>query len=119
MKWEVEFTEEFSEWWNSLMEEEKISVDASVTLLEYFGTQLKFPHSTHIEGTKKVKHLRELRVQHKGQPFRILYAFDPRRTAILLIGGNKRGDNGWYKKFVPVAEKLYLKHLATIKEIEL
>ena len=60
--------------------------------------------------------MRELRVQHKGDPYRILYAFDPRRAAILLIGGNKAGDNNWYERFVPIADKLYDKHLETLKK---
>jgi hypothetical protein len=60
--------------------------------------------------------MRELRVQHTGDPYRILYAFDPCRAAILLIGGNKAGDNNWYERFVPIADKLYDKHLETLKK---
>ena len=58
--------------------------------------------------------MRELRVQHDGQPYRILYAFDPRRSAILLIGGNKTGDNRWYDVFVPIADRLYNEHLVEL-----
>ncbi len=60
--------------------------------------------------------MRELRVQHQGQPYRILYAFDPRRMAILLIGGNKKGHGRWYEIFVPLADKLYEEHLETLKK---
>jgi len=60
--------------------------------------------------------MRELRIQHAGEPYRILYAFDPRRTAILLIGGNKTGDDRWYDKYIPVADKLYGQHIATLKK---
>ena len=60
--------------------------------------------------------MRELRIQHKGRPYRVLYAFDPRRTAILLIGGNKTGDDRWYEKYVPVADKLYEQHIETLKK---
>src|SRR6266536_3445086 len=64
-------------------------------------------------------HMRELRVQHQGEPYRVLYAFDPRRTAILLIGGNKTGDDRWYDTFVPIADRLYDEHIAAIhKEAE-
>lgn len=66
--------------------------------------------------TSKHDHLRELRVQHKGQPYRVLYAFDPRRTAILLIGGKKTGDDRWYSTFVPLADKLYDQHLELLKK---
>ncbi len=60
--------------------------------------------------------MRELRVQHDGQPYRILYAFDPRRSAILLIGGNKTGDNRWYDVFVPIADRFYDEHLAELRK---
>lgn len=59
--------------------------------------------------------MRELRVQHKGEPYRIFYAFDPRRVAILLIGGCKSGENRWYEKFVPKADSIYDNHLIEIK----
>lgn len=60
--------------------------------------------------------MRELRIQHAGKPYRVLYAFDPRRTAILLIGGNKTGDNRWYEKHIPMADDLYTEHLKTLKK---
>lgn len=68
MNWKIEYTETFSEWWSALSEDEAISVDASIRLLEAFGPQLKFPYSSGIEGSK-FPHLRELRIQHKGQPY--------------------------------------------------
>lgn len=60
--------------------------------------------------------MRELRVQSQTNPIRILYAFDPRRTAILLIGGNKRGNNRWYKTYLPIADKLYSEHLTELEK---
>jgi hypothetical protein len=59
--------------------------------------------------------MRELRIQHQGQPYRVLYAFDPRRNAILLIGGDKTGNDRWYEEFVPTADRLYDAHLASLK----
>jgi hypothetical protein len=59
--------------------------------------------------------MRELRVQHRGHPYRVLYAFDPRRVAILLIGGDKTGHDRWYEQFVLVADRLYDRHLETLK----
>ena len=55
--------------------------------------------------------MRELRIQHEGRPYRVLYAFDPRRTAMLLIGGDKTGNNRWYEEFVPLADATYDRHL--------
>ena len=60
--------------------------------------------------------MRELRTQHDGRPFRILYAFDPRRSAILLIGGDKTGNARWYDVHIPIADKLYDEHLEQIKK---
>ena len=59
--------------------------------------------------------MKELIVQHAGEPYRVLYAFDPRRRAILLIGGNKTGHDDWYKKFVPMADRIYDNHLETLR----
>ncbi len=115
MAWEVEYTDEFEQWWNTLSEEEQISLDASVRLLEARGPHLGFPHSSAIEHSKH-SHMRELRTQHQGRPYRTLYAFDPRRVAILLIGGDKTGDDRWYETNVPVADRLYDKHLEQLRK---
>ena len=115
MAWEVEYTDEFEAWWKSLSEDEQISVSATVGLLERYGPHLPFPHSSSIHGSKH-GHMRELRTQHEGRPYRTLYAFDPRRMAILLMGGDKTGDDQWYKKAVPVADKLYDDHLEQLEQ---
>jgi hypothetical protein len=62
--------------------------------------------------------MREHVVQHAGHPYRVLYAFDPRRVAILLIGGDKTGDERWYDVNVPLADRLYEEHLETLKREE-
>ena len=67
----------------------------------------RFP-TAGIAGSPK---LRELRVQHGGKPYRILYAFDPKRNAVLLLGGNKMGGNRWYDTHVPKAQKLFTAYL--------
>ena len=112
--WEVEYTDEFGSWWNTLTEGEQIDIDAVVGLLEIKGPNLEFPYSSGINESR-FDHMRELRIQHKGNPYRVLYAFDPKRCAILLIGGNKTGDNRWYERVVPLADKLYEQHLKEIK----
>jgi hypothetical protein len=111
--WEVEYTDEFGAWWEGLDEGIQISIDATVRLLEAKGPQLPFPHSSDVRGSR-FGQMRELRIQHKGEPYRVLYAFDPRRMAILLIGGNKGGNDRWYEEYVPKADKLYEDHLATL-----
>ena len=115
MAWDVEFTNELEKWWDSLSEEEQESIDATVRILEQMGPALPFPHSSKVNGSRH-HHMRELRIQHQGRPYRILYAFDPRRAALLLIGGDKTGNDRWYEEFVPVADKLYDVHLETLKK---
>ena len=100
MSWEVEYTDEFGAWWNDLSEEEQVALDASVRLLEERGPALGYPLSGGINGSKH-SHMRELRTQQGGRPLRTLYAFDPRRSAILLIGGDKTGDDRWYDVHAP------------------
>lgn len=114
MAWDVEYTDEFETWWVGLTEEEQIDIDAVVGLLEEKGPHLPYPYSSEIKGDR-YGNMRELRIQHRGKPYRILYVFDPRRTAILLIGGRKTGGARWYDKFVPVAEKIYEQHLKDLK----
>ena len=60
--------------------------------------------------------MKELRTQHRGRPYRTLFAFDPRRVAILLIGGDKTGNDRWYEEFVPRADKIYADHLQSIEK---
>ncbi len=114
MSWEVEYSDEFEAWWNTLSEDAQVSIDASVRLLEERGPQLSFPHSSGIKDSRH-SHMRELRTQHDGRPYRTLYAFDPRRTAILLIGGDKTGNDRWYQQTVPIADQLYDDHLEQLK----
>jgi hypothetical protein len=112
--WDVEYTDEFGRWWESLSEGEQESVAASVGLLEECGPMLGYPHSSGVRASRH-GHMRELRTQHDGRPLRTLYAFDPRRAAILLLGGDKTGDDRWYEINVPVADRLYDEHLAQLR----
>lgn len=115
MKVDVEYTDEFGEWWAELDESAQESVKTVVGVLEAHGAQLNFPYSSGISLSRH-SHMRELRIQHKGDPYRILYAFNPARNAILLIGGNKKGNDDWYKEYVPIADRLYDEHLAELAE---
>lgn len=115
MSWKVEYTDEFGSWYESLSEGMQDDIDRAVGLLEARGPSLPFPHSSGIEMSKH-RHMRELRVQSGGEPLRIFYAFDPRRTAILLIGGNKVGDARFYDRMVPAADRLYDEYLDEIRK---
>ena len=114
MAWEVEFSDEFVLWWDTLTPEEQKSIDFTVSLLQEVGPALRMPHSSGIE-TSRHAHMRELRIQHAGRPYRVLYAFDPLRTAFLLIGGDKTGNNRWYEEYVPRADAIYEQHLRELE----
>ena len=60
--------------------------------------------------------MRELRIQSGGRPLRVFYAFDPRRTAILLIAGDKTGDDRFYTRYVPIADNLYDEYIEELRE---
>lgn len=118
MAWDVEYTDEFQAWWDTLNEKEQEAVDVKVTLLEAVGPHLGSPHSSQIKSSRH-SHMRELRIQCSGHPYRILYAFDPRRVALLLLGGSKVGRDDWYEKNVPTADKLYDTYLTELEEEDL
>lgn len=113
MECEIEYTDEFEGWWAELNVEEQTSVAAAVGLLEHHGVTLGHPYSSQVKSSRH-GHMRELRIQHQGRPFRVLYAFDLRRTGILLVGGDKTGNDRWYEEFVPTADRLYDLHLQTL-----
>jgi len=85
---EVEYTGELGSWWNELTQAEQESVGYGVGLLEAKGPTLGHPHSSGVEGSRH-SHMRELRVQHQGRPYRLFYAFD---AAILLIAGELKRE---------------------------
>jgi hypothetical protein len=118
VEWEVEYTDTFEAWWKGLTEDEQEDVNAKVILLQKIGPMLRRPHSDVIASSRH-PNMKELIIQHKGKPYRVLYAFDPRRCAILLLGGDKTGDDRWYETFVPIADRLYDEHLVVLKKEDL
>ncbi|MGN7291581.1 type II toxin-antitoxin system RelE/ParE family toxin [Rhizobium sp. SAFR-030] len=113
MSYVVEYTNEFEAWWHTLKPSDHISIDAHVRQLEARGPNLPFPYSSGVKGSRHA-HMRELRVQSSGKPLRIFYAFDPRRMAILLIGGDKTGNKRFYETMIPISDELYDEHLAEL-----
>lgn len=86
------------------------AIFAHIGLLKTFGPTLGRPHVDTLKGSR-FTNLKELRVQYQGEPWRVLFVFDPTRRAILLVGGNKQGDARWYKKAIPLAEQRYQRYL--------
>src|SRR5262245_41362896 len=114
MTWNVEYTDEFGAWWATLSEAQQEDISVAAQLLTEHGPELPFPYSSGLEGSK-YPHMRELRVQSGGRPIRIFYAFNPTRAAILLIGGDKTGDKRFYRRMIPIADRLYEEHIAELK----
>jgi hypothetical protein len=115
MAWGVEHTDEFAAWYGALSESQQDDIAAVGLLLMEHGPQLPFPHSSGISGSRHA-HMRELRIQSGGRPIRVFYAFDRRRTAILLVGGDKTGGDRFYERMVPIADSLYDTYIDEIRK---
>jgi hypothetical protein len=112
--WEVEFTDEFEIWWDSLSADEQEEINAKVDLLEERGPSLSRPHADVIVRSRHAN-MKELRGKVGERQLRVLFAFDPRRAALLLIGGDKTGNPKWYEQFVPIADDLFDRHLKALE----
>ena len=113
---EVQYIEN---WFASLDQKTKTQVIAGLELLSEEGPNLKRPVVGKIGGSK-YKHMKELRPGSSGKAkIRILFAFDPQRTAVMLVGGDKATSENkwqkWYAQNIPIAEKIYQQHLQNIK----
>ena len=109
--WAVEYTDAFGSWYESLSEDDQERVRTVVDRLEQLGPGLRRPTIGTLRGSRFGSQMRELRIG----TIRVLFAFDPRRVAILLLGGDKRGTwNEWYAKAIPQADDLYEDHLEEI-----
>ena len=112
--WEVEYTDQFERWWRGLTVEQQEALDARVMLLGEFGPALGRPVVDTIKGSRHA-HMKELRAS-RGGALRVLFAFDPRRHAILLLGGDKTGAwSRWYEQAIPEADTLYDAHLEALR----
>ena len=115
MPFTVNTSEEFDAWFQAQEDNLKDRIAAAIQPLEVFGPRLGRPHVDTLKDSS-LSNLKELRVQYRGEPYRILFAFDPRREALLLVGGNKAGDKRFYKTMIPKAEAIFQKHLDSLKK---
>jgi hypothetical protein len=117
MTWEIILHEKFEEWLFAEAIEVQESISTVIDILEEKGPALGRPYVDSIKGST-FANLKELRIQHDGNPYRILFAFDPQRQAVLLIGGNKGGDKRWYDKNIPIADRRFGEYLEETKDGE-
>ena len=113
MTWNVEYTDEFGGWWDSLTRYEMEKIDSCVSSLEKRGPALGRPL---VDNIKKSRHPNMKELRPLGTKIRILFAFDPRRVAILLIGGDKTDRwKEWYDQNIPIADALYDEYLEELR----
>jgi hypothetical protein len=111
MAWDVDSTEDYDSWFAGTTDEEQERIVAAMRLIRQDGPALGRPFVDRIEMSRHAN-MKELRVRY----IRILFAFDPRRQAILLLGGNKEGKwDSWYDEHVPRADDLFDRHLAKVR----
>lgn len=115
MPYEVNITREFEDWWDGLTVEQQEDIAARVELLEQHGPALGRPIVDQVKGSA-FHNMKELRCSSSGA-LRVLFAFDPRREAILLLGGDKSGDwDSWYDAAIPTADDLYAEYLRDLRK---
>jgi len=115
MPWEVRFTADVERWLDDLHLAEPASAEqviAAIDVLGRVGPTLGRPLVDRIKGSR-LTNMKELRPGSTGRSeLRVLFVFDPERRAVLLVAGNKAGNwTGWYRKAIPLAERLYDEHL--------
>lgn len=117
MVWEVSLTDQAQSFIDGLDQDDKRAVVAVIRLLREQGPQLGRPYAD-VLSTSRHSNMKELRAHRNGQEFRMLFAFDTRRNAILLTGGDKLahpgGPDAFYRRFIPEADDLFDEHLRNI-----
>ncbi len=107
----VVLTGEFQAWFLANDEETQDKLSMLIGMLEELGVTMPFPYSSKVFGARY--NLRELRTDINDRAYRMLYVFDPKRNAVMLLGGDKSGVKRWYEKSIIKAEKIYEKYLET------
>jgi hypothetical protein len=117
VKWTVLLGDEFQPEYEKLAEEVQDELLAMTRLLQQFGPQLKRPHADTINGSRHAN-MKELRFDADDGVWRVAFAFDPQRKAILLVAGDKSGSNEkrFYRELINKADDRYDAHLAGLKK---
>lgn len=118
MEWQVEFHDDFESEFDTLPQEVKNELLATAEILENFGPLAKRPHVDTLKGSK-YSNMKELRFSASDGVWRVAFAFDPLRQAILLVAGDKSGVSQklFYKHLIQKADARYKSHLQKLKEL--
>lgn len=116
MPWTVQFADEFVPEFRKLDNEVRIELAAMASLLEFFGPALKRPHVDTLTGSR-YSNMKELRFKAAGGVWRVAFAFDPARKAILLVAGDKSGGSQkrFYRDLIERADRRFNAHLQRLK----
>ena len=117
MKWEVEFHEDFDPEFDALPDEVQDELRAHAILLEQFGPQLGRPRVDTLKGSRH-SNMKELRFDADGGVWRVAFAFDPSRRAVLLVAADKSGgsEKRFYRQLLGKADQRFDNHLARAKK---
>jgi hypothetical protein len=115
MAWTVVYLDNYTKWFEEQEEGLQDDIIAYLDLLEELGPTLGRPYADTLSGSS-LTNLKELRLTEGRSEIRILFVFDPKQQAVLILGGDKTGDKRWYKTNIPIAESLYSMHLENQKK---
>jgi hypothetical protein len=119
VEWEILFDLDFNQWFEALPLGLQDEIWACIELLRRFGPNLGRPRVDTVQSSS-FSNMKELRIQYRGDPWRIFFAFDPHQNAIMLVGGNKRGkkEKRWYRDQIRIADERFRRYLHTLSEEE-
>ena len=117
MTWTVLIHDDFADELAALDEKLQDELFAHAKLLAEFGPNLGRPTVDTLKGTSHAN-MKEMRFNWMGEVWRVAFAFDPQRQAVLLVGGDKGGadQKRFYKRLIAVADNRYSEHLATLDD---
>ena len=114
--WAIETTDTFDAWFDAQDDADRANILASLIVLQNKGPLLSRPYADTVKGSR-YPNMKELRVQSKGDPIRVFFAFDPERRGILLCAGNKTtGEKRFYEVMIPLADREFTAHLDRSKK---
>jgi len=116
-KWTILFHEEFDKWLSQQKKELQREIWAHIDVLSRIGPNLGRPRVDSVKASD-FSNMKEMRIQFQGKPWRVLFAFDPSRSAVLLVGGTKVGKEDWYRVNIPIADERYGQHLQSLKKLK-
>lgn len=114
MTWTVIFTDYFYFWHQAQPLDLRKRLAAAFGNIEFWGPELSRPQADTVKGSR-YPNMKELRLLWRGKPYRIFFAFDPRRRAVVLCGGDKSGNKRFYEALIKVGDTQLAHHLADLE----